>query len=210
MFVRDRAFRLISAFLAVFAMAAAGLLPRAAALAQAPAGQQATAVFAGGCFWCMEPPFDALAGVIATTSGYAGGSLANPTYQQVSAGGTGHKEVIQVTYDPAKVSYEQLLAVYWRNIDPVDARGQFCDKGDQYTSAIFVSSEAERQVAERTKAAVAARLDQPVATQILPASRFYAAEDYHQDYYQKNPVRYSFYRSLCGRDRRLKELNSTS
>lgn len=138
------------------------------------------------------------------------GSLANPTYQQVSAGGTGHREVIQVTYDPAKVTYEQLLAVYWRNIDPVDGRGQFCDKGEQYTAAIFVASEAERQIAEKSKAAVAARLGKPVATQVLPAARFYAAEDYHQDYYRKNPVRYSFYRSLCGRDRRLKELNGTS
>jgi peptide-methionine (S)-S-oxide reductase len=216
----------IVAALATLASLAAVLLSpalRASALARAaqaevaqaqaaptPAGQRATAVFAGGCFWCMVPPFDALPGVIATTSGYAGGTLANPTYQQVSAGNTGHKEVVRVTYDPGRVSYEQLLAVYWRNIDPLNARGQFCDTGNQYTSAIFVTSEAERGLAEKSKATVAARLGSAVATEILPAATFYPAEDYHQDYYKKNPLRYSFYRSLCGRDRRLKELNGTS
>jgi peptide-methionine (S)-S-oxide reductase len=151
-----------------------------------------------------------LPGVIATMPGYAGGIKPNPTYKEVSAGGTGYKEVVEVVYDPAKVSYSQLLDVYWRNIDPLDGRGQFCDRGDQYTSAIFAASPEERAIAEKSKAAVAARFRQQVATEILPAVKFYPAEDYHQDYYRKNPVRYSFYRSTCGRDRRLRELNGTS
>lgn len=167
-----------------------------------------TAVFAGGCFWCMEPPYDKLDGVISTTSGYIGGSKSDADYKKVSAGGTGHYEAVQIEYDPSKVSYEKLLEVFWYNIDPLDGTGQFCDKGSQYLSAIFPKNEEERALAEASKAAVApagASAD-AIKTQILPASPFYAAEDYHQDYYEKNPVRYKFYRWNCGRDQRLEQL----
>ncbi len=169
---------------------------------------QASAVFAGGCFWCMEPPFDALPGVVSTTSGYAGGTAANPTYKQVTAGGTGHLEVVQVIYDPEQVSYEQLLEVYWRNVDPLDAGGQFCDRGVSYQTAIFSGNDQEQQAAERTKVQLAANFGSAIATEVkpLPAGGFYPAEDYHQDYYQKNPLRYKYYRNSCGRDARLAEL----
>ena len=168
----------------------------------------ASAIFAGGCFWCMEPPFDELDGVLGTTSGYSGGSTANPTYKQVSAGGTGHAEVVEVTYDPAKVSYEQLLEVFWRNVDPLDGGGQFCDRGDSYRTGIFVHDAEQRRVAEQSKQALidSKRLAEPIVTEIVDAGPFYAAEDYHQDYYQKNPVRYKFYRWNCGRDQRLAEV----
>ena len=167
-----------------------------------------TAVFAGGCFWCMEPPYDALDGVISTTSGYTGGSKKDADYRKVSAGGTGHFEALEVKYDPSKVSYAELLEVFWHNIDPLDGRGQFCDKGSQYLSAIFPSNDEERALAEASKAAVAPAGGgtDAIKTQILAASAFYPAEDYHQDYYQKNPVRYKFYRWNCGRDQRLKQL----
>ncbi len=170
--------------------------------------ESAIAVFAGGCFWCMEPPFDKLDGVLSTTSGYAGGHTKNPTYREVSAGRSGHLEVLRVEYDPSRVSYSELLDVFWRNIDPLDARGQFCDKGEQYTSAIFFGNDEERAAAEASKSAVEAsgKLDGAVQTRILPAVRFYAAEEYHQDYYKKNPVRYKIYRWNCGRDSRLKRL----
>lgn len=173
-----------------------------------PQTQPAQAIFAGGCFWCMEKPFDELPGVIKTTSGYTGGQLNNPSYEQVSSGTTGHFEAIQITYNPAKVTYEQLLAVFWHNIDPTDAKGQFCDKGDQYRSAVFYENASEKQLAERSKVALeAARLfAEPITTLFLPATTFFPAEDYHQDYYQKNPVRYRYYRSSCGRDQRLKAL----
>jgi peptide-methionine (S)-S-oxide reductase len=166
----------------------------------------ATAVFAGGCFWCMEPPYDVLPGVIATTSGYAGGQKANPTYEQVSAGDTGHIEVIQITYDPKQVSYEKLLEVFWRNVDPLDKGGQFCDRGGTYTTAIFVQSQEERKTAEQSKAAIEKKLGKPVVTVIRAAATFYPAEEYHQDYYQKNPLRYKYYRYSCGRDQRLEHL----
>lgn len=177
-------------------------------LAAEKAGQVAVATFGGGCFWCMEPPFDALPGVISTVSGYTGGKSANPTYEQVSAGGTGHAEVVQVRYDPATISYEKLLQVFWRNIDPVAPDRQFCDSGSQYRSAIFYHDAEQRGLAERSKTALekSARFDRPIVTQIVPASEFYAAEEYHQDYYVKNPLRYKYYRTSCGRDRRLKEL----
>jgi len=166
-----------------------------------------TAIFAGGCFWCMEKPYDELSGVISTTSGYTGGTLENPTYQQVSSGGTGHYEALKVVYDPAQVDYETLLDVFWVNVDPVDSRGQFCDKGSQYLSAIFVEDPEEEVLATASKEAVAEklsdRISQPIATEILPATTFYDAEDYHQDYYQKNPLRYKVYRAGCGRDNRL-------
>jgi len=166
------------------------------------------ATFAGGCFWCMEPPFDKLDGVISTTSGYTGGTLKNPTYEQVSSGGTGHMESVEIVYDPAKISYSQLLDVFWHNIDPTDAGGQFCDRGSQYRSAIFYHSEEQKRLAEASKAALekSGRLPGPVVTEIRRATPFYAAEEYHQDYYKKNPIRYRFYRLGCGRDRVLERL----
>ncbi|MEM9903482.1 MAG: peptide-methionine (S)-S-oxide reductase MsrA [Cyanobacteria bacterium P01_D01_bin.44] len=166
----------------------------------------AKATFAGGCFWCMEHPFDQLGGVLSTTSGYTGGDYANPSYSEVSSGMTGHLESVKISYDPAQVSYEQLLSVFWHNIDPLDERGQFCDKGSQYRSAVFYHDEQQQQLAEVTKQDVAEQFDHPVATEILPAQEFYAAEDYHQNYYQTHPVRYRVYRFGCGRDQRLTKL----
>lgn len=165
-----------------------------------------TAIFAGGCFWCMEKPYDKIDGVISTVSGYSGGAVDNPTYEQVSSGATGHYEVLQVTYDASKISYDKLLDIFWRNVDPLDAGGQFCDRGGQYRAAIFYSSEEEKQIAEKSKAKHEQILGQKIVTEILPAKTFYPAEDYHQDYYLKNPVRYKFYRWNCGRDQRLEEV----
>ena len=191
---------------AALALAAGGAAPQQDAATMKDG--QALATFAGGCFWCMEPPYDKIDGVLATTSGYTGGDKADPTYQEVSAGGTGHAEAVQVTYDPAKVSYEQLLEVFWRNVDPLDAGGQFCDRGSQYRTGIFVHDAAQRRLAEQSKQALvdSGRFAQPVVTEIEKAGPFYPAEDYHQDYYEKNPVRYKFYRWNCGRDQRLAEL----
>jgi peptide-methionine (S)-S-oxide reductase len=166
----------------------------------------ATAVFAAGCFWCVEEAFDKVPGVMTTTSGYIGGRTPNPTYEQVSSGGTGHAEALQVTYDSAKVSYETLLQHFWRNVDAVDAGGQFCDRGSQYRSAIFYQSDDQKQQAEASKARIAAELGKTVATEIVPAGPFYKAEAYHQDYHTKNPVRYKFYKWNCGRAQRLEEL----
>ncbi|MDQ3080625.1 MAG: peptide-methionine (S)-S-oxide reductase MsrA [Gemmatimonadota bacterium] len=176
--------------------------------ASAPATTQAlqVATFGGGCFWCMEPPFDKLKGVVSTTSGYIGGRVANPTYDQVSAGGTGHAEVVQVKYDPSKVTYAKLLEVFWRNIDPLTPNRQFCDEGSQYRSAIFFHDAGQRRAAEASKRALDGRFRQPIVTEIVAATTFYPAETYHQDYYTKNPIRYKFYRSRCGRDDRLKEV----
>jgi peptide-methionine (S)-S-oxide reductase len=171
---------------------------------------RAKATFAGGCFWCMEGPFDKVPGVISTTSGYTGGQAKNPSYEQVSSGTTGHAESVQVAYDPATVSYEKLLDVYWHNVDPLDGAGQFCDRGTQYRTAIFYHDEEQHRLAEKSKKDVEAKLGKHVLTQIVPASEFYPAEEYHQNYYLKNPVRYRFYRYNCGRDRRLKELWGTS
>jgi peptide-methionine (S)-S-oxide reductase len=190
---------------------AIALLAPAAVAQQDPATSakdgRAVATFAGGCFWCMEPPYDELDGVIATISGYAGGTTVDPTYQEVSQGGTGHAEVVQVTYDPAKVTYEKLLEVFWRNVDPLDAGGQFCDRGDQYRTGIFVHDEEQRRLAEQSKQALEGRFDgQPIVTEIEEAGPFYPAEDYHQDYYEKNSIRYKFYRWNCGRDQRLAEV----
>lgn len=168
--------------------------------------QLETAIFAGGCFWCMEKPFDHVKGVTATVSGYSGGHLENPTYKQVSSGTSGHVEVLQVTYDPAVVSYDQLLDVFWRNIDPFDAGGQFCDRGSQYRSEIFAVGEAQKNAAIASKAKHEKLLGRDIVTQITDASTFYPAEDYHQDYYNKNPIRYRFYRGRCGRDDRLEEV----
>lgn len=182
------------------------LLLLAAILAGNVHAQRATAVFAGGCFWCMEPPFEKLDGVVSVVSGYIGGVTKNPTYEQVSAGHTGHYEAVLVTYDPKRVSYAALLDVFWRNIDPTDANGQFCDKGDQYRSAIFFGNPAERQLAEQSKLKVGQTKRWKVATAVLPRGPFYLAESYHQDYSKKNPVRYKFYRFNCGRDHRLEQL----
>lgn len=167
-----------------------------------------TATFAGGCFWCMEPPFDKLPGVVSTTSGYMGGTVSNPTYDQVSAGGTGHAEVVQVVFEPARVEYSRLLEVFWRNIDPLTPNRQFCDAGSQYRSAIFHHDEQQGTAARMSKQALekSGRFKQPIVTEIVGASTFYAAEEYHQDYYTKNPIRYKFYRGRCGRDARLDEL----
>jgi peptide-methionine (S)-S-oxide reductase len=176
------------------------------AAAHAQAEDRASAVFAGGCFWCMESPYDKTDGVLSTTSGYIGGASESANYKQVSAGGTGHYEAVKIEYDPSKVSYEKLLSIFWRNIDPFDDRGQFCDKGDQYKAAIFYGSEEEKALAEQSKQAAAEKLGREIVTEILPAQEFYAAEDYHQDYYQKNPLQYKFYRYACGRDGRLEEV----
>lgn len=168
----------------------------------------AVATFAGGCFWCMEPPFDNLPGVTATISGYTGGRTANPSYEEVSSGATGHAESVDVIYDPKKVSYEKLLEVFWVNIDPTVKDRQFCDTGTQYRTAIFYHDDAQRKAAEASKAALdkSKPFKEPIVTQIVMAGAFYPAEDYHQDYYKKNPVRYNFYRTGCGRDARLKQL----
>jgi peptide-methionine (S)-S-oxide reductase len=203
--------RLVPALAAVaMVLAAAGAVAQQDATTM-PKDGHALATFAGGCFWCMEPPYDKLDGVLATTSGYTGGDKIDPTYQEVSAGGTGHAEVVQVTYDPSKVSYEQLLEVFWRNVDPLDAGGQFCDRGDQYRTAIFVHDEEQRRLAEASKQALvdSGRFEQPIVTEIVGAGPFYPAEDYHQDYYEKNPLRYKFYRWNCGRDQRLAEVWGT-
>jgi peptide-methionine (S)-S-oxide reductase len=167
----------------------------------------ATAIFAGGCFWCLEADFDKLPGVIATESGYTGGKTPNPSYQQVSAGGTGHTEAVRVRYDPAKVSYAQLVEYFWRHIDPTVKDRQFCDVGTQYRSGIYWQNEAERKIAEASRDALlkSGKLKQ-VLTEITAASAFYPAEEYHQDYYIKNPIRYAYYRRGCGRDARVQEI----
>ena len=174
----------------------------------ATGGEPAKATFAGGCFWCMEPPFASLPGVISVTSGYTGGHKANPTYEEVSAGGTGHAEAVEIVYDPTQIGYAQLLEIFWHNIDPLDAGGQFCDRGQQYRPAIFYHGDEQKRLAEESKQALeqSGRFQQPVVVAIEPASTFYPAEDYHQDYYRKNPVRYKFYRYSCGRDQRLETL----
>lgn len=166
------------------------------------------AIFAGGCFWCTESDFDKVPGVIETTSGYIGGHVDNPTYEQVSAGSSGHIEAVRVRFDPSKTSYAKLLEAFWPTIDPITANAQFCDRGPQYRSAIFYSNAEEQQLAEASKAALdkSGRLPAPVVTEILAASTFYPAEDYHQDYYQRNPLRYNYYRNGCGRDQRLEKL----
>src|SRR3954466_12327853 len=167
----------------------------------------ATAIFAGGCFWCVEADFDKIPGGLSTESGYAGGQLKNPTYEQVSHGGTGHAESVRVTYDPKKVSYEQLLDYFWRHIDPTVKDQQFCDKGNQYRTAIFYQTDTERLAALASKSALekSGRLSH-VYTEIVPAGAFYPAEEYDQDYYKKNPIRYKFYRTSCGRDARIAEV----
>lgn len=175
-------------------------------------GQTAVAIFAGGCFWCVESDFDKVPGVISTISGYTGGHVANPTYEQVSAGGTGDAESVKVTYDPARVTYSTLLDKFWHSIDPLAVNRQFCDVGNQYRTAIFTLDAEQQRLAEQSKQKLQAsgRFNQPIATQIVPATTFYPAEDYHQDYYEKNPLRYKYYRYSCGRDARVKELWGSS
>ncbi|MCA9540074.1 MAG: peptide-methionine (S)-S-oxide reductase MsrA [Myxococcales bacterium] len=175
--------------------------------ADVPAGL-AAATFAGGCFWCMEAPFDILEGVVSTTSGYTDGQLENPTYKQVSSGDTGHAEAIQVIFDPKKISYERLLDIFWHNIDPTQGDGQFCDHGNQYRTGIFFHDDAQKQAAEasKTKLAAEGKLPGAIVTQIRPATKFYPAEEYHQDFYKKNPAHYYRYRAGCGRDATLVRL----
>ena len=199
--------RILMAFLTV------GLVLMAASL-QAKEGRKTSdvhnekATFAGGCFWCMEHPFDEIPGVVSVTSGYTGGNVKNPTYEQVSAGGTGHAESVQIVYDPKTISYRKLLDVFWQNIDPTAKDRQFCDVGHQYRSAIFYHGEEQRRIAEESKVALEKKKPFPgaVVTEIVPAGEFYPAEEYHQHYYKKNPLRYKYYRASCGRDLRLKEL----
>jgi peptide-methionine (S)-S-oxide reductase len=168
--------------------------------------ETAVAIFAGGCFWCMESAFDPVEGVLETISGYTGGKTANPTYDAVKLGRTGHYEALKVVYDPRRVDYETLLYVFWRNIDPFNPRGQFCDRGSQYRAAIFVADAAQREAAQASKDAISERTKLKIVTQILPLDTFYPAEEYHQNYYLKHPLKYRYYRSSCGRDRRLVEI----
>ena len=204
--IRLRAWPLL--WLAAFTLSIPAL---SAAQAQPkPAAQAATArtTFAGGCFWCIEEAFEKVPGVISATSGYMGGKTKNPTYEQVSGGGTGHAEVVLVEYDPAKVSYEKLLEAFWLNIDPTQKDAQFCDHGSQYRSGIFYHDEQQKRLAEASRARLAKSkpFKGDIATEIVRAAEFYPAEDYHQDYYKKNPVRYKFYKTGCGREARLKQL----
>ncbi|MCL7929524.1 peptide-methionine (S)-S-oxide reductase MsrA [Halomonas llamarensis] len=170
------------------------------------ADTSAQAIFAGGCFWCMEPPYDRQRGVSATTSGYIGGESDNPTYEETNEGDTGHAEAVKIEYDPEQINYEQLLAIFWRNIDPFAEDQQFCDEGSQYRSAIFYGNDEQRELALASKADMEDRFGRDIATEIVPANTFWSAEEYHQNYYEKNPVRYKFYRFSCGRDGRLEEV----
>jgi peptide-methionine (S)-S-oxide reductase len=209
---------IVSVFAVAFALAAAAAgaaggtkpsaVPASSSNAPAPAARD-TAFFAGGCFWCMETAFEGRPGIVAVVSGYSGGKTANPSYEEVSAHGTGHLETVAVVYDPAKTSYRALLELFWYSIDPTQSNGQFCDRGDSYFSAIFVRNAGERKAAEASKRTIeqtAALSGRPIVTKILDAAPFYLAEDYHQDFYKKNPLRYQAYRAACGRDARLKEL----
>lgn len=176
--------------------------------AEAGSGQTGTATFAGGCFWCMEAPFEQLDGVLSVTSGYTGGATSDPTYEAVSSGATGHAEAVQVVYDPSRISYEKLLEVFWRNIDPTQADGQFADRGSQYRTAIFYHTEEQKRLAEASRQQLAAsgKFKDPIVTELVPASTFYPAEDYHQDYYRKNPLRYHLYKIGSGRAGYLKRV----
>jgi peptide-methionine (S)-S-oxide reductase len=182
------------------------VIPRVSLAAEE--NQYAKAIFAGGCFWCMEEAYEMVNGVISVISGYTGGKLANPTYEQVSAGGTGHTESVEVIYDPNKVTYQHLLEVFWHNIDPTTLNAQFCDHGNQYRSAIFYHDDMQKQLIDESKQAIenSKSFPQPIVTEIVPASIFYPAEEYHQNFYKKNPVRYKFYKWNCGRSQRLEQL----
>lgn len=197
-------------FVLAAAMAAAVLmgtsLTPSGASAQGMDAKANTLIVAGGCFWCVESDFDHVAGVTETISGYTGGQTENPTYKQVTAGGSGHYEAVWIAFDPAIVSYETLLNAFWRSVDPLDAGGQFCDRGDSYRTAVFVDSPEQRKIAEATKAAAEKALGKAIVTPILDAGKFYAAEDYHQGYAVKSPVRYKYYRWSCGRDQQVKAI----
>ena len=191
--------KLLSLVLASVVVAAVS----AGGAAQGGSGKTEVAVFAAGCFWCTEADFDKVAGVKSTTSGYTGGRTEKPTYEQVSAGGTGHVEAVQVVFDPAVVTYEALLDHFWKNVDPFNARGQFCDSGESYRPVIFTANEQQRMAATKSRDRVQMQFKERIVVEIAPAAPFYRAEEYHQDYYKKNPVRYNFYRWNCGRDNRL-------
>ena len=197
----------ISGWMTALALAGA-LLTLMATQATAEETQHAKATFAGGCFWCVEEAFEKVSGVISATSGYTGGNVDNPTYRQVTSGQTGHAEAVEVIYDPAQITYEQLLDVFWRNVDPTVVDRQFCDFGDQYRTAIFVHGDEQMRLAEASKKALeeSKPFADPIVTPIVAASTFYAAEDYHQDYYKRNPLRYKYYKWNCGRAQRLEEL----
>lgn len=206
--------RLVAASLLVGAIVAGAVFAQSksdkagTATGSAPSSATATATFAGGCFWCTEADFDKVPGVISTTSGYIGGKTANPTYDMVSAGNSGHAEAVKVVFDPSKVSYSKLVEYYWRTIDPTTVDRQFCDSGNPYRTAIFVQDDQQRAIAEASKKALADNkpFREPIVTEIATAGTFYPAEEYHQDYYKKNPIRYKYYRTSCGRDARLKQL----
>jgi len=191
--------------MAFFLIGAWNLQSTSKAAAEATIGK---AYFAGGCFWCMEEAFEKVEGVLSATSGYMGGTVANPSYEDVSSGRTGHAESVEVVYDPAKVSYQKLLEAFWRNVDPITPNAQFCDHGSQYRSAIFYQTDEEKRASDTSKQAIeqSKRFTEPIVTQIVMASHFYSAEEYHQDFYKKNPVRYKFYKYSCGRAQRLEEL----
>jgi peptide-methionine (S)-S-oxide reductase len=193
---------------AVLAMFLLSGQPAAAEQPTVASGSLAKAYFAGGCFWCMEEAFEKVNGVLEAVSGYMGGTVKNPSYEEVSAGKTGHAESVEVRYDPAKVTYAQLLEAFWRNIDPVTPDAQFCDHGNQYRAAIFYQSEEEKGAAEESRRSIeqSKRFSTPIVTQVTAASEFYPAEEYHQDFYKKNPVRYKFYKFTCGREQRLETL----
>jgi len=193
-------------FFALLALLTVGACSSPVTVERVQPANAATATFAAGCFWCVEEAFEKVPGVVDAVSGYTGGSTVNPTYEAVTAGGTGHYEAVRVTYDPARVTYAQLLDVYWRNVDPFDPIGQFCDKGESYRAAVFPATPEETQAAEASRQAVALRFGRPVVVEILPAAIFYDAETYHQDYYLKNPQAYRFYKWRCGRAQRLEAL----
>lgn len=198
----------ISAVLTLFALTAPIGTAAVAAADSKPMKGEAVAIFAGGCFWCVESDFDHVPGVTRTISGYTGGMLRNPTYRQVTAGNSGHIEAVQIYYDPKKTSYETLLDVFWRSVDPTDSGGQFCDRGESYATAIFASTPEQKKIAEASRAKLkkSSVLERPIVTPVRAAAQFYPAEGYHQNYYIKNPLRYKFYRLSCGRDARVKEL----
>ncbi|PHQ69719.1 MAG: peptide-methionine (S)-S-oxide reductase [Sneathiella sp.] len=200
--LKSRLRRLTLLFFAAFA-GVAGFAGMSAAEAKTE-----TAIFAGGCFWCVESDFDHVPGVLETLSGYTGGTLENPTYRDVTAGGSGHYEAVKITFDPAKTSYATLVDIFWRSVNPTDAGGQFCDRGASYATAIFATTDEQKTIAEMSKQDLdtSGKLEAAIVTPILPATEFYAAEDYHQDYYQKNPIRYNFYRTSCRRDASVEAL----
>lgn len=189
------------------ALAAIGLtFSVSGAIAQGTTQNTEIATFAGGCFWCIEADFDRVPGVMATVSGYTGGKTDNPTYREVSRGNTGHREALQITYDPQKISYAQLLTVFWHSVDPIDSGGQFCDRGEPYETAVFVHNEEQRKLAEASKAQAMKDLGKKIFTPVETAATFYKAEEYHQDYHNKNPLRYKYYRWNCGRNQKVEQL----